>query len=99
MIFVKRDEDAKFAYSFLTLKFKHLMKKLFVLAILTGGFALTSCNGNTSNTTSQAGEKIDSLVNQATSAVRNTADSVARGAKNATDSAKATIDSAVNGDN
>lgn len=71
------------------------MKKLFILAALTGMIALFSCDSKKTPNTSGAAETIDSLVNEATSAVSNAADSVAKGVKKATDSTKAAIDSAM----
>lgn len=73
------------------------MKKLFILAALIGVVGLTSCGGNGSNSATEAGQKVDSLVNEAQDAISNTADSVATGVENAADSVKAAADSMTDG--
>jgi len=70
------------------------MKKVFLLAGAVCLMAFASCHSNTSSeAASQAGESIDSMVEQATSAVQRTGDSVAQGVQDAADTVGAKIDS------
>ncbi len=75
------------------------MKKVFILAALTGVVAFTSCNGNSNNdnTATEAGQKVDELVNDAKDALNETADSISAGVDKATDSLNAAADSLTDG--
>ena len=68
------------------------------MAGFTGMIILAACNGNKSSQTDSAaaGEAMDSMVDQATSAVRDAGDSAAKAIQKAADSTKAAIDSAAN---
>lgn len=70
------------------------MKKVILLAGAVCLIAFTSCqSSNSSEAASQAGESIDSMVDQATSAVTRTGDSIAQGVHNAADTLGAKVDS------
>lgn len=70
------------------------MTKVLLLAGVVCLMAFASCqSGSSSEAASQAGESIDSMVDQATSAVKRTGDSVASGVQHAADTLGARIDS------
>lgn len=70
------------------------MKKVLLFAGVAGMMAFASCNsGTSSESASDAGQSIDSMVDQATSAVQNAADSTAAGVQKIADSTGAKIDS------
>ncbi len=74
------------------------MKKVLLLAALTGVIALTSCNGNSNNNSAtEAGQKVDELVDDAKDALNETADSIGAGVEKATDSLGAAADSLTDG--
>lgn len=75
-----------------------MLKKVCILGAICGMFMMASCQSqsNSKNNT-QTGADLDSMVDQATSAVKGSADSVKQSINTAIDSTKAKIDSKIKG--
>lgn len=73
-----------------------MLRKVCALSIISFMFIMASCQSrHDSKNSTEAGAALDSIVDQATSAVKNGADSVKQSINTAVDSTKAKINAAV----
>lgn len=75
-----------------------MLKKICISGAICGMFIIASCHSQSNtNNNAETGATLDSMVEQATSAVKGSADSVKQSINTAVDSTKVKIDSKVKG--